>query len=203
MSLDAETRTYSEKDSAVFLKTSERNGALSNMAPGFGLCISGVDIRSSEALYQASRFPHMPWVQEEIFAQASPMTAKMKSKKYISNTRNDWIEVRVRIMKFCLRAKLVQNFEHFSEALINTGNIPIVEKKIRREDFWGAKVQSDGTLRGKNVLGRLLMELRDQVKTGVWRQSSVIEPPNVCDFLILGKPVSSVTSSQKMMERFI
>ena len=50
-------REYDRAKSAVFRKTKERFGALSNMAGGFPLHVNGVKIRTSEALYQACRFP--------------------------------------------------------------------------------------------------------------------------------------------------
>ncbi len=52
-------RTYNRDDCVVFCKTNEKFGGLSNMAPGFPLRINDVDFRTSEALYQACRFPHI------------------------------------------------------------------------------------------------------------------------------------------------
>jgi predicted NAD-dependent protein-ADP-ribosyltransferase YbiA (DUF1768 family) len=55
-----EIRTYQTKDVVRFRKTNEKFGGLSNMAPGFPIVVLGYRIRTSEALYQACRFPHMP-----------------------------------------------------------------------------------------------------------------------------------------------
>ena len=131
------------------------------------------------------------------------MTAKMKSKKYRSRTRPDWLQVRVPIMKWCLRVKLVQNFSEFSHVLAETGARPIVEKKIRREDFWGAKVQVDGSFVGRNVLGRLLMELRGKVQLGEYTEQSIVPPPPVEGMLILGRSIAPVTARDKLPERLI
>ena len=154
------TRSYRRSESAVFLKTKEKHGGLSNMAGGFPLVVNGVAIRSSEALYQACRFPHLPEVQRTIIAQKSPMTAKMKSKPHRDNSRPDWNAVRVGIMRWCLQVKLAQNYDKFGRLLLETGDKPIVEHS-RRDDFWGAKPVDDATLSGVNALGRLLMELRE------------------------------------------
>lgn len=156
-------RTYHRTDSAVFLKTKEKYGGLSNMAGGFPLVVNNIKIRTSEALYQACRFPHMPEVQQLIIEQRSPMTAKMKGKPHRHNSRPDWNAVRVKIMRWCLRMKLAQNWDSFSELLLETAGLPIVEQS-RRDDFWGAKLVDEHTLVGVNALGRLLMELREQVK---------------------------------------
>src|SRR5690606_37437152 len=107
--------------------TNEVFGGLSNMAGGFPLRVNGIRILTSEALYQACRFPKRPDVQRLIIGENSPMTAKMKSKPYRQDTRPDWDQVRVKIMRWCLRVKLAQNWHKFSELLLATGDKPIVE----------------------------------------------------------------------------
>src|SRR4051812_5074813 len=108
-------RTYDRANSVVFLKTDGPFGGLSNMAGRFPLQVQGTRFYTSEALYQACRFPHLPEVQRLIIGQASPMTAKMKSKPHRKNSRPDWDRVRVKVMRWCLRVKLVQNWAKFSE----------------------------------------------------------------------------------------
>jgi type I restriction enzyme, S subunit len=131
MSRPSQDRTYRPTESAVFLKTNERFGGLSNMAPGFPVIVNGVRIRTSEALYQACRFPGRPDVQRQIIDDPSPMTAKMRSKPLRGDTRSDWEAVRVNIMRWCLRVKLAQNWQTFGRLLLSTGDMPIVEKKVR------------------------------------------------------------------------
>ena len=94
------TRQYARANSIVFLKTKARYGGLSNMAGGFPLWINGIRILTSEALYQACRFPHRPDVQRLIIAQRSPMTAKMKGKPHRNDSRPDWSRVRVTVMRW-------------------------------------------------------------------------------------------------------
>jgi type I restriction enzyme, S subunit len=186
-------RTYDRATSVVFLKTNEAFGGLSNMAGGFPLLVNGIRIFSSEALYQACRFPHRPDVQRLIIAQTSPMTAKMKSKPYRRDSRPDWERVRAKIMRWCLRVKLAQNWEKFSRLLLQTGDRPIVEES-RNDDFWGAKPidEHKQTLAGMNVLGRLLMELREAVKT--WDPDSLlrVEALDIPDFVLDGRPIQTI-----------
>ena len=184
-------REYDYSKSAVFRKTKERFGALSNMAGGFPLHVNGVKIRTSEALYQACRFPHLPEIQDGIIAERSPMRAKMKSKLHQQNSRSDWDSVRVKIMRWCLRVKLVQNWNTFRDALLETGDLPIVEFS-RRDDFWGAKLMDDQTLVGVNALGRLLMELREQIKKEPLNYFQFVEPLAIPDFLLLGKQIGKI-----------
>lgn len=181
-----QTRTYSRKDSVVFLKTDAPFGGLSNMAGGYPIHVNGVRILTSEALYQVCRFPHLPDVQKLIIGQISPMTAKMRSKPYRKDSRPDWDQVRVRIMRWSLRMKLANNWNTFSALLLKSGDRPIVEES-RKDAFWGAKVVDDGdTLVGMNVLGRLLMELREQVKQQGRDAALDIAPPDIPQFLLFG-----------------
>ncbi|MBM3396650.1 MAG: NADAR family protein, partial [Betaproteobacteria bacterium] len=186
-----QARTYDRASSVVFLKTDAPFGGLSNMAGGFPLHVHGTRIYTSEALYQACRFPHLPEVQGLIIGQASPMTAKMKSKPHRKNSRPDWDRVRVKVMRWCLRMKLAQNWATFSDLLLLTGDRPIVEES-RRDDFWGARPVDEQTLVGMNVLGRLLMELRDAVKAQGPAGFQAVEPLDIPEFLFLGLPIGTL-----------
>lgn len=68
-------------------------------------------------------------------------------------------------MRWCLLLKLAQNWQEFGTLLRSTGALPLVEESAR-DDFWGAKpVESDSNiLIGRNVLGRLLMDLREKLR---------------------------------------
>jgi len=100
---------------------------------------SGVDIRidTAEALYQACRFPDHPEIQAVILDQRSPMTAKMKSKKHRKSTRRDWAEVRVKIMRWCLRVKLAQNWSRFFPRFCS-GPMADLSSKNRAKTTFGA-----------------------------------------------------------------
>jgi ribA/ribD-fused uncharacterized protein len=185
-----ETRTYSRGEAVAFRKTNEKFGGLSNMAPGFPLEVNGIHIRTAEALYQACRFPHIPEVQKLILDERSPMTAKMRSKPHRENSRPDWDAVRVPIMKWCLRVKLAQNWAAFGDLLLATGDHPIVEDS-RKDDYWGAKNVRDDILSGQNVLGRLLMELREKLKHDA-ESLMVVEPPPLPRFTLLDDPIHTI-----------
>ncbi len=196
-----QTRIYFRAESVVVYKTKEDFGGLSNMASGFPLQINGVHILTTEALYQACRFPLQPEVQREIIEQHSPMTAKMKSKPHRNNTRPDWDEVRFKIMRWCLRVKLAQNYNEFGRLLLATRDRPIVEQS-RKDDYWGAKVAEDNeTLTGQNVLGRLLMELRERLKQDSVGQLLVVEPLSIPEFLLFGRPIETVTGRALAVKR--
>ncbi|MCK8600137.1 NADAR domain-containing protein [Desulfoferrobacter suflitae] len=199
-------RIYLASESVVFKKTNEHFGGLSNMAPGFPLVVNGIHIRTAEALYQACRYPHMQDVQRLIIDERSPMTAKMRTRTYRKSSRPDWDQVRVTIMRWCLRLKLGQNWEKFSELLLETGDRPIVERS-RKDDFWGAKPAENGTLVGQNVLGRLLMELREELRASGKSSIRISAPARISNFLLLGEPIrdpaSGVQSATAEAERSV
>jgi len=181
---DPDSRTYRADEAVTFRKTGEEFGGLSNMAPGFPLRIAGISLRTSEALYQACRFPHLPEVQRLIVSEISPMTAKMRSKPYRKDSREHWEDIRVPVMKWCLRVKLAQNWSKFGDLLLRTNDRAIVEDS-RKDDYWGAIRDADGELHGRNVLGRLLMELREKLKHDPDGLKQVA-PLKLPDFTLLG-----------------
>lgn len=185
-------RIYQRAEVVVVYKTKEDFGGLSNMASNYLLLVNGVRLLTTEALYQACRFPLLPEVQHEIIEQKSPMTAKMKSKPHRNKTRPDWDSVRFKIMRWCLRVKLAQNYSKFGDLLLSTGDKPIVEQS-RNDDYWGAKVvDGDMTLIGQNVLGRLLMELRERLRQDDKSQLLIVDPLSIPDFLLFGNPIEVV-----------
>jgi len=163
------TRKYNKKECITFKSTSGKYGALSNMSPGYPVTINKVIIRNVELLYQALRYPDYPEIQKRIIGYSSPISAKQYARTHIEKTRSDWNTQRFKIMKFCIELKLHQNKELFSQALLSTFDLPIVE--FTSEDkVWGATDEGD-YYSGTNALGRLLMELRERVKKNEFKIS--------------------------------
>lgn len=194
-------RTYDPASCVVFRRTREKWGGLSNMAAGYPLMVNDVPIRTSEALYQACRYPHRPDLQRQIIAERSPMTAKMRGKPYRKKSRPHWEKLggfdrtleSIKIMRWCLRVKLAQNWSSFGNLLLSTGGKDIVEHS-RRDDFWGAKETEEGLLIGLNVLGRLLKELREEIKVEDHENFKQVEPLAIPNFFLYGMPIGKVYS---------
>lgn len=185
---------YSLQESCVFKKVKEEFGGFSNMSNAYKVRVNGVLMHNTEALYQACRFPHLIEAQLEIIKLPSGMGSKMISKHYRPQTRADWDAVRIDIMRWCIRVKLMQNWVGFGALLESTGDRAIVEHS-HKDPFWGALTTGRGTLRGQNVLGKLLMELRDEYRQGLEdsRQAlRTVEPLAIEQFLLLGQPIESV-----------
>ena len=161
--IDLHTNTYEKQSCVSFRKTKESYGGLSNMCSGFPIQIEEDNFLTSESLYQVCRFNEYSEIQRIIQLEKSPMSSKMKSKKYISNTRSDWDDVRVDIMDWCIRMKLKCNWNKFGNLLLSTGNKLIVEDS-HKDRFWGCVIDENNTLVGRNVLGKLLVNLRDELK---------------------------------------
>lgn len=132
---------------------------------------NNIIFRTTEALFQWKRFSNYPNVQKEILEQKSPMTAKMKARKNraLLNRGVKWdeSEADLPLMKKCMELK-IQQHPSLSEKLIETGDAIIIEDCTihDRESarFWGA-VEFDGEWHGENILGKLWMEIRKELKT--------------------------------------
>lgn len=191
-------RAYDPGAACVFRSTKAPFGGLSNMAAGYPLVVGRAAARTSEALYQACRFPHHPEIQEAIFREASPMRAKMVSRKHTALTRPDWERARIPIMRWCLAVKLAQHFDVFGRLLESTGGRDIVEHS-RRDDFWGAVTAPNGMLVGMNALGRLLMELRARYDSADRYALLVVQPLELVRFHLLGDPVPVVDGREMFL----
>ena len=192
VTVDTSVETYSRTKSVVFFKTDGTYGGLSNMCGGFPLSVNGIEIRNSESLYQSCRFPDHPEVQNLILDQTSPLLSKNVSKPHRKDkSRTDWDMVQVEVMWWCLRVKLLQNWDEFGGLLWMSGRRPIVEES-RKDTFWGTKSTDEGTLVGSNVLGKLLMELRHRYLTDK-ESLRIVDPPGIPNFRLMGKEIRTIT----------
>ena len=109
---------------------------------------------TSEHYFQALKFEGTPHV-EEIRAADKPMTAARMGRERSRPLRPDWEQVKDDVMRRALRAKFEQH-PALRQILLDTGKAELVEQTTD-DYYWG--VGAEGT--GKNMLGILLMELRE------------------------------------------
>lgn len=185
-------REYRADEAVVFWKTDGPFGGLSNMARGFPVQVGNHEIASVEALYQALRFPDSPPVQLEVLRAPNAWLAKRVALEHATQSRPDWQGVRVAVMRWCLKLKLGHAPRRFGALLEETGSAPIVERSTR-DTFWGAVARPDGRLVGGNVLGRLLMELRENLRRDGVNAFECVAVPDGSRFILLGEQVSSTT----------
>jgi len=200
---------YSLSRSMWFKKVNELNGLFSNMFAS-PVKVNGITFRTTEALFQACRFPDYPDVQREVINQQSPMSAKMKAKAYkkAGYTRSDWGDtnlisdennLRVEVMRWCIRVKLAYHFRDFSSLLLRNKTFDIVEyAPTKNHTFWGAFPFDENkmNLKGQNILGKLLMELRHEfllkLDQNQVRDFLCVPVPEISNFLMLGKQIQSI-----------
>lgn len=183
---------WNRKTSVEFRKTNERWGMFSNMAASYPVYIDGKKWLTTEALYQACRYPDHPEHQEAIRLKPNPLQAKWLSRRFIKDTRRDWEDVKVDVMRFCLFLKMKQNPVRFTQAILSTADREIIEVSDSKKPdlFWGAKLSEDGmTFEGRNILGVLLMELRDKLRTNPNFHQSRAPDPKIPNLILLGKPI--------------
>ena len=133
---------YDPADAAVFRRVRDQWGEFSNMAGGYPIEIDGITFQSSEALYQALRFPNSPELQAKIGEFKSGIQAKRVAHNII--TLQDealWRHKRIDAMRVALAYKFIQH-PKLIDVLLATGDKPIVEYS-GRDPFWGAQPQGD------------------------------------------------------------
>ena len=113
--------------------------------------------RTSEHYYQAQKFKRNSKMFNAI--QQSKTATESKELAYSCEIHyDDWENKKILFMYNALIAKFRQN-ETLKKELIDTKESYIVEQAVD-DDYWGCG--ADG--KGKNILGRLLMYVRDELK---------------------------------------
>ena len=131
---------------------------LSNFS-AFALQWKGLRFDTSEAAYHWEKFSiTAPVIAEDIRLAPSAHVAFKIAELYEACRRPDWINEKLTVMRNILRAKVDQH-EYVRRKLLATGDRELVEDSWR-DDFWGWGPSRDG----KNMLGRLWMEVRTELK---------------------------------------
>jgi ribA/ribD-fused uncharacterized protein len=143
-------------DDVLFYSVGDEFGAFSNFAP-FPVTIQGRRWPTTEHYFQAQKFAESV-DREEIRRAKTPGIAARLGRSRRKKLRRDWDSTRVSVMRTALAAKFEQHLD-LRRLLLSTGNRTIVEH-TENDDFWGDG--GDGS--GENMLGRLLMELRQQIQ---------------------------------------
>ncbi|MFC7074690.1 NADAR family protein [Halovenus rubra] len=119
----------------------------------------GTEFPTSEHAYQAMKARDEEELYDEIASAESPNKAKKLGKK--PSPPKNWEERKKYIMLEIVTAKFAQNPE-LRERLLKTGDELLVELNWWDDTYWGA--DSD-TGEGKNMLGRILMEVRSSLQS--------------------------------------
>lgn len=143
-----------ETGNQIVMKITEFDGEyrfLSNFWP-CDITIVGIPYKNVEAAYQASKTTCLTTRRQ--FSDLWAKDARFKGRKI--QIRPNWGDVmKVEIMELCLRAKF--QIPELRARLISTEGCELIEGNDWNDRFWGVCRGS-----GRNVLGKLLMMLRDE-----------------------------------------
>jgi ribA/ribD-fused uncharacterized protein len=144
-----------------FYRASEKPyGAFSNLYRRT-ITFEGEAFPTSEHAYQAGK-PRKPEVRQWILDAPSPALLAMAAHGlYYWDITPGWSKIKFDRMRAVLRAKFTQH-EDLAELLLSTGNSKLIEtatvdNTVNR--LWG---EVNG--QGKNMLGLMLMELREELR---------------------------------------
>jgi len=143
----------------MFYKVNDEYGCFSNFSR-HGFELNGKYWSTSEHYFQAQKFAGTEY-EEEIRLAATAMEAAKFGRDRNKPLRKDWEQVKYSIMKEAVLAKF-RTHDDIREILLLTGDSEIIEKTTD-DYYWGCG--SDGT--GKNMLGKILMEVRAILKTDI------------------------------------
>lgn len=155
---------YPAEQTVGFTTTKAEWGVFSNFAKT-PMVVNGIEFACVEQLFHYIRLNDE--IERAEYLKLKPnMGLKMKAKAFASRgvERADWKEIAVDVMRFCLNHKYLSS-EDFRNALAESKGKYIVEDESNRRkkpDSWGAVFDAaTNEYYGKNIMGRLLMQLRD------------------------------------------
>jgi ribA/ribD-fused uncharacterized protein len=139
----------------LFFKKNQPFSELSNFAPA-AFEVDGIRWPTVEHYFQAQKFEDADY-RERIRMAHSPMEAKTLGQTRKVPIRSDWESVKESVMRRALLLKF-QN-PRFRSLLLSTKSRPLIEDSPY-DRYWGAGADR----KGKNRLGVLLMEIRDELR---------------------------------------
>ena len=145
------------QDIVNFYEKEDKYGEFSNFS-NYPFVCDNKYWRTAEHYYQAQKFYLHPQIFNAIQKAKTPNLAKEIAIKYIDNIDQNWKFKKIPFMYNALYAKFTQD-DDLRKLLLKTKEKYIVEK-TKYDDFWGNGKNGQG----KNILGKLLMHLRDEIQ---------------------------------------
>lgn len=147
------------KDVIKFYNQNNEYGYFSNFSAHV-INVDGTQWPTSEHYFQAKKFENTQY-EEMIRSIEKPGDAAKLGRDRRLPLRADWEQVKDAIMYKCVRAKFTQH-KDLRALLLQTGTAKIVEH-TKNDAYWADG--GDGS--GKNMLGQILMQIRDELKKDV------------------------------------
>ena len=146
-----------------FYSVSDEYGEFSNFA-AFPIKLQDKRWPTSEHYFQAQKFKDAGH-REQIRKAKTPMIAARLGRDRKKKLRRDWESVKDNIMRDAVLAKFSQH-EELRDVLLATDEAKLVEHTTN-DAYWGDG--GDGS--GKNMLGRILMQVREKLREQESEQS--------------------------------
>lgn len=144
-------------DPIYFYAQTEAFSEFSNFAP-YGIEMDGVWWRTVEHYFQAQKFEDLGY-RKRIAQAGRPKEAKALGMTRELPLRSDWDSVKDEIMQAGVLRKF-ETHQALADLLRSTADRPIVEN-APMDAYWGCG--PDG--QGQNKLGKILMAVRDRLRT--------------------------------------
>lgn len=113
---------------------------------------------TSEHAFQAQKFDSSTHHYSDVRKAKGPMEAAKIGRDRSRPLRKDWESVKDKEMLEVLRAKFAQH-EVLKKNLLATGDAELIEH-TENDSYWG----DGGNGKGKNMLGKLLMQVREELR---------------------------------------
>ena len=139
-----------------FYSTTGDYGCFSNFSR-HSIFLKGKRWPTSEHYFQAQKFVDTEHEEAVRMCKTPSLAADMGRSRKLP-LRRDWESVKDQIMLEAVRAKFTQH-DDLKAILLSTGDAKLVEH-TERDSYWGDG--GDGS--GKNRLGQILMEVRDELR---------------------------------------
>ena len=129
----------------------------------------GVMYPTNEHAFQAAKV--LDPEERRVFATLGhPSKAKWLGRRV--PLRADWEEVKIDVMRRVNRDKFTRH-AHLREKLLATGERELIEGNTWRDHFWGVSLT---TGKGRNELGKILMEIRAELRASAKRDEDTSSP---------------------------
>ncbi len=124
------------------------------------LVYEGISYQCPETFYQAMKVDRMAVDCQQLRQRISLMSA-LESKRFSKTitVRANWDDVKLLVMWKALHWKFAPGTK-WSKVLSNC-DVPIVEKNYWHDNFWGSCTCDKCGDTGKNMLGKMLMAIRN------------------------------------------
>lgn len=114
----------------------------------------GLMYQNNESAFQSAKITDME--KRKQFCTKDPSTAKKKGRNV--TLRHDWEKIKDKVMEDCVRDKFTRNVE-LRQRLLDTEHKELIEGNTWFDQYWGV---CRG--RGKNMLGKILMRVREELR---------------------------------------